>query len=167
MSLRDDLDVQLRSLRSSGAAMPATLQVQDTSGLVLRLELTQLDSLSCALSELVLYVPQLKNAAFPLLEQWASELSRRVTYLLETIGPLELDPNNGQILVRSTPPSAYPQGTQYYEILLTTSGNGTFSLKRFRSIAGQAGRVPAEIQVTNEILFRLVDDLLASLPASP
>lgn len=147
--------------------MPVSLQAQDASGVTLQIELTLVDSLSCSFSELVLYVPNLKNAPFPMLQQWASELSRQVTYLLEPIGPLEFDPTNGQILVRSIPAAPHPQGSQYYEILLTTSGNGTFTLRRYRSIAGQSGRVPAEIQVTNEVLFRLVDDLIRLLPSTP
>jgi len=164
MSLRDDLELQLQSLHSSQSAMPASVQVSDTSGMILRLELTHVDSMSCAFSELALFIPQLQNAPFPVLEQWARDLTQRVTYLLEKIGPLEFDPTSGQILVRSTPPSSRPSGTQYYEILLTTSGNGHFSLRRYKSISGQQGRDPAEVQVTHEVLFQLVEDLLDTLP---
>jgi len=51
--------------------------------------------------------------------------------------------------------------------MLSSSGNGTFSLRRFKSIAGQPGRVPVEIQVTHEVLLKLVDDLLDTLPGNP
>ncbi|WP_437229441.1 hypothetical protein SH661x_001441 [Planctomicrobium sp. SH661] len=167
MPLRDDLEQKLRSLHLSRAAMPNSVQASDASGVTVRLELTVVDSMSCAFSELVLFVPQLQTATFAELEQWANDLAQRVTYLLEKIGPLELDPAQGQILIRSTPPTVRPHGTEYYEVLLTSSGNGSFTLRRFQSIAGQPGRTPADVQVTHEVLFRLIDDLLATIPATP
>lgn len=166
MSLRDDLEQQVRTLYSAGRPMPAPLQVSDSSGVTIRLELTHLDSMSCAFSELILFLPHLQNAPFGVLEQWATSLSRRLTYLLEPIGPLEFDPTGGQILIRSTPPSQRPQGTQFYEILLTTSGNGTFTLRRYQSVAGQSGRKPVDIQLTHEVLLHLVDDVVATLPGA-
>jgi len=166
MLLRDDLELKLQSLYSARAAMPASVQLSDSTGIALRLELSHLDFMSCAFSELALFIPQLQNAAFSMLEQWAEDLSKRMTYLLEPLGPLEFDPTGGQILVRSTPPGQGPRGTLFYELLLTTSGHGTFSLRRYQSISGQAGRTPTDIQVTHEVLLRLVTDLLATLPAS-
>lgn len=167
MALRDDLEQQLLSLHRTGSHMPASLQVSDTSGITVRIDLTQVDSMSCAFSELVLFVPQLQNAAFDVLKQWATDLSRRVSYLLEKIGPLEFDPANQQVLIRSTPPQQLPSGTQYYEIMLSSSGSGAFVLKRFKSVAGQPGRVSVDIQVTHEVLLKLVDDLISTIPAVP
>jgi len=167
MALRDELERQLRSLHASQAVMPTSVHASDPTGITIRLDLSQIDSMSCAFTELVLFVPHLQNAAFDKLKDWADGLSQRVGYLLEKIGPLEYDPTNGQVLIRSTPPQALPSGAQYYEIMLSSSGNGTFSLRRFKSIAGQPGRVPVEIQVTHEVLLKLVDDLLDTLPGNP
>jgi hypothetical protein len=164
MALRDALEIQLRGLYTAKAQMPSSLQVSDAAGTTVRLELTQIDSLSCAFSELAIFVPKLQNTAFDVLKEWATRLSQRVTYLLEQIGPLEFDPTQGQVLIRSTPPQQLAVGTQYYEIMLSSSGNGAFVLRRYRSVAGQSGRVATEIQVTNEVLLKLIDDLLATIP---
>ena len=166
MALRDDLDLKLQTLHSSGQTLPASVQASD-GGLTLRIEVTAIDTLSCAFSELVLFVPQLQNAQFDVVKQWATDLSKRITYLLENIGPLEFDPTAGEVLIRSTPPSQLPNGSQYYEIVLSSSGTGSFVLKRFKSIAGQPGRVGCDIQLTREVLLRLVDDLLATLASTP
>lgn len=146
--------------------MPFSLSLSDPLGMTVRLELTHVDSMSCAFSELALFIPQLQQAPFSTLEQWAGTLTQRLTYLLEPVGPLEFDPTGGQVLIRSTPPSQRPQGTQFYEILLTTSGNGAFSLRRYQSISGQPGRTPVDIQVTHEVLLHLVDDIQATLPGA-
>jgi len=167
MSLRNQLELQLRNLQAASAAMPTRVQVTDPSGIELRLELSQLDSMSCGFLELALFLPQLQNSTFQTLKQWGQDLSQRVSYLLENIGIQELDSGNGQILIRSTPPQGSPAGTQYYEVLLSSTGNGTFVLRRFRSISGQPGRVPVEMQVTYEVLFKLVDDLIATSPSVP
>lgn len=167
MSLRDDLERELRSLHSTAAALPTTVRVSDPVGLSIDVELTQVDSLSCAFMSLTLCVPSLQNAPFTQLEQWADDFTKRVTYLLEKIGPLELDATHGQILIRSTPASTRPQGTQYYQIVLSTSGNGTFTLRRFLSTAGQTGRIPTEVQVTYQVLGQLIEDLLYTIPSPP
>ncbi len=167
MPLRVQLEQQLLALYASRAAMPTSLQVSESSGITLRLELSQVDSMSCAFSELVLYVPHLQNATFDVVKQWAADLSQRITYLLEKIGPLEFDPNNRQVLIRSTPPQAAAHGTRYYEIVLSSAGQGSFILKRFESIGGQPGRNPVDLQLTNEVLFKLVDDLVATIPSVP
>lgn len=167
MSLRNQLEYALRNLYAGSVALPTPVQVVDPSGVTLRLELTQLDSMSCAFSELALYVPRLQNSAFDVLQRWAFGLSQRVSYLLEKIESLEFDPANGQVLIRSNPPHSTAVGTHYYEIVLSSTGNGTFVLKRFRSISGQPGRDPVEIQLTHEVLLRLVDDLVGTIPSVP
>lgn len=165
MSLRQHIEQQLRSLL--GAAMPSIAQARDSSGRELRLELTAVDRLACAFTELSLFVPHLQSAPFSVLEAWAKALSQKVTYLLESIGPLELDPAAGQLLMRSTPPQTGPQGTQFYELVLSTAGAGQFRLRRYASTPGAAGRTPAEIQLTQEVLLRLVDDIVATCPTTP
>ncbi|WP_437194238.1 hypothetical protein [Planctomicrobium sp. SH527] len=167
MALRHDLEQHLSRLSQSSTTMPTTVQIADSNGIELRLELVRLESMSCAFSELVLFVPQLSNVAFDVLKRWADALSQRVRYLMEKIGMLEVDPTHGQVLIRSLPPHSTPAGQQYYEVLLSQSGNGTFALRRYRSIAGQPGRDLVEITVTHEVLFKLVEDLIETIPTGP
>ena len=164
MAVRDDVEKELNVLRQAGATFPNQVRATDSTGLVLTVDVTAIDSMSVEFSELTLFVPQLQSAAFDVLKQWASDLSRRITYLMENIGPLEFDPATGQVLIRSTPPTQLPTGTEFFEIMLSTVGAGTFTLKRFKSIKGQPGRDQVSIQVTTELLLRLIDDLIATIP---
>ncbi|WP_437206433.1 hypothetical protein [Planctomicrobium sp. SH664] len=167
MGLSSQVELELKSLRAAGTAMPTSLQVSEPSGLSLRIELTAVDTLSCAFSELALFVPQLQNSPFDALKKWAEALSRKITYLLENIGPLEFDPAAGHVLIRSTPPQQQSSGTQYYEMMLSSSGSGHFVMKRYQSTTGHPGRQAVDIQVTQEVLLRLIDDLLATAPTVP
>lgn len=163
MSLSQDLQQELTRL--VGLTSPTTVTVSEASGLSLQIDFTAVDSMSCSFSEIQLCVPSLQNAAFDALKKWAEQLSKRITYLLENIGPLEFDPSAGEVLIRSTPPGQLPTGTQYFEIILSSGSSGTFTLKRYRSIKGQPGRDPVDITVTHEVLLKLVDDLIDTIPA--
>lgn len=162
MSLSQDLQQELTRL--VGTRSPTTVNVSDARGLSLQVDFTAVDSMGCSFTEIQLFVPSLQNAAFDALKKWAEQLSQRITYLLENVAPLELDPDAGEVLIRSTPPSQLADGTQYFEIILSSKSSGTFSLKRYRSIKGQPGRDPVEITVTHEVLLKLTDDLIATIP---
>lgn len=163
MSLSQDLQVELTRL--AGTTAPVTATVSEPGGRTLQVDLTAVDSMSCSFSEMRLYVPGLQNAAFDTLRKWAEQLSKRITYLLENIGPLEFDPDAGEVLIRSTPPSQLASGAQYFEIVLSSRSAGTFSLRRYRSIKGQPGRDPVDITVTHEVLLKLTDDLVDTIPS--
>jgi hypothetical protein len=163
MSLSLDLQHELKRL--VGTNMPTTVNITEPGGLSMQVDFTAVDSMSCSFSEIQLFVPSLQNATFDTLKKWAEQLSQRITYLLENIGPLEYDPAAGEVLIRSTPPSQLPTGTQYFEIILSSKSSGTFSLKRYRSTKGQPGRDAVEITVTHEVLLKLTDDLIATIPA--
>jgi hypothetical protein len=164
MSLRLYLEQELDLLQQGQGPFPATVKVSDAQGRQLAITFSQVDQLGCALSELELFVPQLQPAAFQVFQQWAQRLSSKITYLLEQIGPLEFDEPAGQILIRSQPPDQLPDGTEYYEILLSKAGAGTFVLKRYRAVRGQAGRTPVDLLLTRQVLLKLVDDLINTLP---
>jgi hypothetical protein len=165
MSLRDDIAAELTRL--VGTTSPTSVTAADPSGLQMRVDFTAVDSMSCSFEQIELFVPNLQNATFDVLKQWADSLSKRITYLLENIGPLEYDPAAGQVLIRSTSPSQLPNGAQYYEIVLSSKSGGNFSLRRYRSTKGQPGRDAVDITVTHEVLLKLADDLVDTLPGTP
>src|SRR5262245_48741017 len=165
MSMRPLLTQELQRL--IGIPGGGSVSVSGPAGLRLQIEFTAVDSMSCCFSELQLFVPALQNAAFDVLRNWADDLSRRITYLLEQIGPLEYDPAAGQVLIRSVRPDSLPDGSQYYEVVLSSHSGGNFSLRRYRSTKGQPGRAPVDITVKHEVLLKLVDDLVATAPAVP
>ena len=146
--------------RLAGTVTPTTVALADPDIADLAIDFTAVDSLSCSLSELRLNVPGLRNNQIDELERWARDLCNRVSYLLEDIGPLEVDQSSHQVLIRSTPPDELPAGVKFYEIILASHTSGQFSLRRYESEKGTAGRVPVDIQMTHEVLLKLVGDLV-------
>ena len=122
------------------------------------------DQLGSALSELRLNVPSLAQAGPALLSDWASALCQRITYLLEGLGPLEFEPDAGTVLIRSNSPAQNAGKRVFYEVLLHTNSNGSFSLKRYESVKGQYGRTAVNLQFTHEVLTKLVGDLVDTIP---
>lgn len=165
MSLRSQLAQELQNL--VGRQGGGVVSLADPGGLQLQIEFSTVDSMSCCFSQLKLHVPALQQAAFDVLRNWADSLSKRITYLLEQIGPLEYDPDAGQVLIRSVRPDQLPDGSQYYEVVLASQSGGTFSLRRYRSTKGQPGRAAVDMTVTHEVLLKLVDDLVATAPQTP
>ena len=167
MSVRHLLVAELARLRGYSSPTPVSVRVSDRSGIVIEIDFTQVDSLGCAFQQIKVTVPAMSQAAFDVLKRWADALSQRITYLLEQVSPLEYDPAAGQVLIRSTRPDQLPDGTQYYEMILSSHGTGTFSLKRYRSVKGTPGRTPIELQVTHEVLYKLCDDLIDTAGQTP
>ena len=168
MSLSLDLAAALNPLVGQTFVPPHTVTVSDPSGLSLAVEVISVESLGVACEELRLTVPSLGAATLDTLKKWAGDLCRRVTYLLENLGPLEFDAQGQQVMIRSTPPDTSAPGTaKYYEVMLSLKGGGQFSLRRFRNDNTGNGRTPVPLQVTHEQLSKLVNDLVATIPNTP
>jgi len=99
MSLVPQLSQELTNLVGFNSSSPRTVVLPANNGVEMAIDFTVVDTLSCAFRELRLDVPRLAGASFALLKQWADEISRRITYLLENIGPLEFDPTTQQVLI--------------------------------------------------------------------
>lgn len=167
MTLSQNLSSELKTLAAAPGTSPGTVTVSDPAGRAeLTLDVAAADRLSVALSEIRLGIPALATADAEALRDWAAEFSRRVTYLLEPIGPLEVDTQTGQVLVRSNPPQQQGSGTSYYEILLQSQAGGNFTLRRFRAEKNPPSRQQVDMNLTHEVLCRLADDLVDSLPPS-
>lgn len=168
MSLSLDLASALIPLIGQTFVPAKTVTVSDGSGVTLSVDLLSVESLGVSCEELRLDVPSLGASTLDVLKRWGDGLCKRITYLLENLGPLEYDAHGNQVLIRSTPPDqAVPGTTKYYEIQLSSHGAGRFSLRRFRNDASNPGRVPVPIQITHEQLAKLVNDLTATVPVQP
>ena len=168
MSLSLDLAAALNPLVGQTFVPAKTVSVADGSGLSLGVDLLSVESLGVSCEELRLEVPSLGAATLDTLKKWATDLCRRVTYLLENLGPLEFDAQGTQVLIRSTPPDNSAAGTtKYYEVMLSSLGSGRFSLRRYRNDRTGGGRVPVPLQITHEQLSKLVNDLVATVPSTP
>lgn len=168
MSLSLDLAAALNPLVGQMFAPPRTETVSDASGLAVAVDLISVESLGVSCEELRLTVPSLGAATLDTLKKWANDLCRRVTYLLENLGPLEFDAQGQQVMIRSTPPdNSSPGTTKYYEVMLSLKGGGQFSLRRFRNDGSGNGRTPVPLQITHEQLSKLVNDLVGTIPSAP
>lgn len=167
MTISHQLSQEVQKLVGQQFSPARTVCINDPLPLELQVDFTAVDSLSCSVEELRLSVPSLSTAGLDKLKEWAQSLCQRVTYLLENIGPLEFDQNGNQVLIRSTPPHQHPTGTQFYEILLQSRSGGHFVLRRFSAVQGHQGRNQVEMQMTHELLSRLVDDLSDTIPSTP
>lgn len=167
MQLPQLLEAELLARGQASQGGAGTISLTDATGNQLDLAYASLDSMSCAMEELRLSLPGLANQSFQVIEDWAKALSSRITYLLEQIGPLEFDPQAGEAMIRSTKPSQLPHGTVYYEFLLKSASGNSVTLKRYEAKAGQPGRHAVTMKLTHEVLVRLVQDMLDTLPATP
>jgi hypothetical protein len=164
MDLTSQLSSELTRLTGFSGPPARKVEITDAAGLRLSIDFLAIDSMSSAFKSLALHVPKLVGHEVDVLNEWAIALSQRVTYLLEHIGPIEVDASVNEVLIRSTPPDRSSGTTQFYEVLLSAQTDGTFSLRRYRSDSGQPGRDPVDILLTNETLKKLVTDLVDTIP---
>lgn len=164
MSLSLDLAAAIQPLVGQTFLPPHRISVSDSRGNELTVVLISVESLGLAVEELRLKIDSLSAASLDILKTWAAGLCQRITYLLETLHPLEYDAQGQEVLIRSNPPDTSLGHPRYYEVILSAHGQGQFSLRRFDNPPGQGGRVAVPLRMTHEQLSKLVNDLMATLP---
>lgn len=93
------------------------------------------------------------------LRAWANKLAATLTYLMEPLVVLEIDPLAGEAELRSQSPTPRGDLLAYYEVRLRKAGALRLSRVVFDETTRR--RRPADCQVTVEILERLAGDLVA------
>ncbi len=157
MSLKAQLEQALAGIKQFSTG-EQTVSASD-DGQHLDCHLTALDSLGCAFTRLTLRSDRLAGQAIDELKQIADGLSKKLTYLLEPISPIETDAQCCVVQMRSNPPHKDADRTSYYELLVARSGE--LSLVRYSRTPGQMREmIPAH--VTREVLCRLAGDLSAA-----
>ncbi len=156
---------EVRKLAGYSAATAKTVAVSGPAGVDVAVDVATADSMSCSCREIRMRVPALNGAGADVLKKWAEDLCARVTYLMEQLGPLEIDVEGRQVLVRSKSPDKRDDATTFYEILLQSQGAGIFTLRRYRRAVGSAPREHVDLRMTLELLEKLIDDLVATIPS--
>src|SRR5215467_321283 len=129
------------------------------AGQRLSAELVALDTLALSFDHFTLTSSPLAAASLDQLKKVADNLSKRLTYLLEPISPIEVDADQCVVQLRSNPPQRDDNGTRYYELLVRRGGE--LSLRRYQKLPdGIRGMIPAH--VTREVFLRLADDFSAA-----
>jgi hypothetical protein len=157
---------EVRKLSGLSGHTPKTAAVSVAGGIDLAVDALSVDSMSCSLREIRMRVPGLNDAGVDVLKKWANDLCARVTYLLEQLGPLEIDTHGKQVLIRSTSPDQRDDAKSFYEVLLQSQGAGLFTLRRYRRDKTNNSREHVELRTTLELLEKLADDLVATVPAA-
>lgn len=157
MSLITQLLQILQGMAGFAGPGVQTVSVTEPADVHLELDVVSADRFSCGFRELRLNVPPFTHTAPGQLKQWADEVCRRVTYLLEQLDTIEFDPQTGQAQIRSTRPDRQADHSRYYEILLQMPGQ--LSLCRYQIVPGMP-REQIDIQATHEVLEKLVPDLV-------
>jgi hypothetical protein len=132
----------------------------EAQGKSLACTLVALDTLACAFTSLVLRSDRLAGAGIERLKVIAANLSKRLTYLLEPISPIETDVDRCMVQMRSTPPHKLSDHVDYYELLVNRSGE--LSLCRYSRPTGSIERIAIPAHVTREVLVRLAGDFAAA-----
>lgn len=164
MLLNEQIIQSLAGLKGLASDVPKTVGWAAGRGPTVEIDFLAVDSLSCAFRELRLSADELKTVPFETLKVWADNLCQKVTYLLEHIGPLELDTAAETVLIRSTPPTRQSDQTAFYEILVKAPG--ALSLRRYTRGAHDAERQSSDIRITHEVLVKLASDLVAAIPSA-
>ncbi len=132
----------------------------DDGPLHLECQLLALEPLACAVMRLSLRADKLAAMDSQQLQSTADSLSKRLTYLLEPISPIEMDSEGCVVQMRSNPPHKETDRTSYYELLVSRAGE--ISLCRYtRETKSQRQLIPA--QLTREVLVRLAGDFAAAV----
>ncbi|HJN11369.1 MAG: hypothetical protein QGG09_13350 [Pirellulaceae bacterium] len=122
-------------------------------------QLEMIDQLACTFSLLRLQADKLAAATIDELAVVAAGLSSQLSYLLESISPVEIDRDMCVVQMRSNPPEQGDQGTFYYELVVRL---GAIDLCRYqKSPSNVRQTVPAT--VTREVLGRLAEDFVAAV----
>lgn len=96
------------------------------------------------------------------LKAWGNRIAKKVTYLLEPLAIHEADTQSNEVVLRSAAPSSKPDRRSFYEIRLKSTG--TLKFDRVAYFEQARNRQPVSCQFTNEVVERLVDDLVATAP---
>jgi hypothetical protein len=158
---------EIRKLDGYSGPQVKTVAVSAPAGIDLAVDVTAADSMSCSCREIRMRVPALSSAGPDVLKKWAEDLCARITYLLEQLGPLEIDSEGKQVLIRSKSPDRRDDARTFYEILLQSQGAGVFTLRRYRRETAGTARTHIDLRTTHEVLEKLADDLIATIPATP
>ena len=157
MSMKSQIHTELNRLAAlAGTASGPQLFSLDAGDGRLEAELTAIDPLACAFDHYAYRTSKLANCSIDQLKDVADALSKRLSYLLEAISPIEVDIDECIVQMRSNPPQKDDDGTRYYEL---TVSRREIHLCRYAKTPGQPRDV-VSANVTREVFERLGEDFI-------
>jgi hypothetical protein len=147
--------------RSEAGAFPGDVTVTE-GPYRLSLRLTAVGPVGLAFDTLDFAVTDHPVWTTEALRTWGDRLAARLTYLMEPLVVLEVDALGGEVELKSQAPTVRGGHRAYYEVRL--SQQGTLRLGRIAYDEAERKRRPTPCQMTREMIERLADDLVASVP---
>ncbi len=138
---------------SSGGSISLTAGTPEG---VIRVDVSSVDTLACAVAEMRLETDRLRNCSLDELKERSEKLANRINYLLEPISPIEMDREGCTVQLRSKPPQQDDDGTRYFELLVQLDG---IKLRRYEKQKSNP-REPIASMLTREVVCRLAEDFL-------
>lgn len=125
-----------------------------------KVELEDADRLGCLAMSLQVErtEPEKAVAPLPVLRLKAEQITQRLGYLLEDLEIVEIDCREGVCQIRSAPVEV---ADFYYELMLEAGGRAT--LLRYEKSTAEMGRAPRGMNLSLEVLQRLIDDMAAAV----
>ncbi len=154
MSLKHAVEKQLAAL-ALPLVGPVVVQASDAREQA-ELELAELDRLGASVARLVVSSTCLAGVELERLRALGEQLARQLTYLLEPLRVIECDGESCAVQMRSSQPHREGDDRFFYELWLRRGGQ--MELVRWHTVPG-AVKEQVPMQLTREILLRLVDDL--------
>jgi hypothetical protein len=146
---------------AAGAALPCGVAIEDT-GNRLVMHLTASGPVGLAFESFDFTAAPTREWTPTLAKAWGDRIAARVTYLMEPLVVLEQDALAGDVALRSHAPTARGERRAYYEIRI--NGAGSLHFERVAFDDSIRRRHPVDCMMTREVLERLIDDVIASLP---
>jgi hypothetical protein len=163
MLLHEQISKSLAEFKGFASPEPRTAAWAVEGIATLAVDFTAVDTLSCAFRELRASAERFRAVSLDDCRAWAEAVCAKVTYLLERLGPYEIDAPAQMLLVRSNPPGKERERVAYYELQLKAPGVAT--LRRYAHPAGSNQRQPIDMLVTHDVLQRLARDIVEAVPA--
>lgn len=158
MSLSKKISAAVES-RPDPHDLPCHVEAED-GGHRLSLQLTAAGPVGLAFDHLNYATADRSDRPATALRTWADRLAAKLTYLMEPLVVLEIDPIAGAAELRSQSPTERGELRSYYEVRMNRSGELRLSRVAFDAVTRH--RRPVPCQMTVEVLERLADDLVTT-----
>jgi hypothetical protein len=143
------------------ASLPCDVAIEDAAHRLV-VDLTASGPVGLAFGSLLFTTRRERPWTPEQLRAWGDRIAARVNYLMEPLVVLEQDTLGGEVAIRSHAPTARGESRAFYEMQI--GGTGEVRLARVFFDESNRRRRSVDCMMTREVLERLVDDIITSIP---
>ncbi|MCI0702430.1 MAG: hypothetical protein L0241_15210 [Planctomycetia bacterium] len=157
MTLAEKLLQKLSDWRPAGDGRHSWSCSFPEEGWTIHLTADRADTLSCLAWEFTLTRTGSASEGLTL-RNWAENIAKRASGLMEPLKVLEVDEARGEAVLRSDSPAKKGERVMYYEVRLF--GLTTAIVRRFAATRTAGGREQIPFALTHESLAKLANDIV-------